>query len=195
MVLVHATDIAAATWLVTSQTPPDQLIRFGPAGYDAYARLRYLPDPTSPGQIETDADVSADHPLWAAQARRALDVLADFTDTPDVCYCCIWDGVAGDLLTTGERHGPLVTVPHRRYVLFRGRLQDCTEAGRGQLGGDSDPAPAFVWPADRRWCFTSDIGVHWAVIGAEHAAVEGLLGIPGLDVVRATPGENPPAYR
>ncbi len=194
MVLLHTTDTAPAVWLESSRTPPQQLMTFGPAGYEAYARLRYIPDPTSPHQLETDADISADHPLWGSQARRALTVLGDFTETADECYFCIWEGVAGDVLSAVERQGPLVTLPHRRYVLFTGRLSDYTEAGGGRFD-DSGPVPAFVWPADRRWCFTSDVDPHWAGIGAEEGAVERLLSTKSLDIVRAIPGDGPPAYR
>jgi hypothetical protein len=166
---------------------------FGPVGYEAYARLRYIPDPTSPGQLETDADIPVDHPLWASQARRALDVLVDFTDTPDECFFCIWEGVAGNVLSVTERQGPLVAIPHRRYVLFTGRLSGYLEFGGGRFD-NSSPAPAFVWPADRRWCFTSDVDTHWAGIGADQAAVERLLNTSGLDMVRAAPNDTPPTY-
>jgi hypothetical protein len=195
MVLVHATETAAAEWLVGSQTPQIQLITFGPVGYEAYARLRYIPDPIGPDQLETDADIPADHEFWAPQARRALNVLAEFTDTPDECFFCLWDGTAGDVLSAAERQGPLVTVPYRRYVLFTGRLRDYLDADGGPFDGDSGPVPAFVWPADRRWCFTSDVDPHWAGIGADRSAIERLLGTPGLDVVRAVPSERPPGYR
>jgi hypothetical protein len=194
MVLVHTTDTAPAAWLVSSPTPPQQLITIGPAGYEAYARLRYIPDPTSPGQLETDADIPPDHPLWGSQARRALAALGEFTDTADECYFCIWEGVAGNVLSANELQGPLITLPHRRYVLFTGRLSDYTEAGSGRFD-DSGPVPAFVWPADRRWCFTSDVDTHWAGIGADQVAVERLLSIASLDVVRAIPNDRPPAYR
>lgn len=194
MVLVHTTDTAPAVWLVSSRTPPQQLITFGPAGYEAYARLRYIPDPTSPGQLETDANISADHPLWGTLARRALAVLRDFTDTADECYFCIWEGVAGNVLSPTERQGPLIALPHRRYVLFTGRLSDYTEADAGRFD-DSDPVPAFVWPRDRRWCFVSDVDTHWAGIGADQVAVERLLSTKSLDIVRAIPNDRPPAYR
>lgn len=193
--LVHTRDTAVAAWLEGAPTPPDQLITFGPAGFEAYVRLRYLPDPEMPGQLETDADVPADRLLWAPQARRALEVLAGFTATPGECFFCFWEGAAGDVLSDTERRGPLVSVPHRRFVLFRGRLGDYTEGRDPRFGGDSAPVPAFVWPADRRWCFTSDVGPHWAGIGADRAAVERLLATPGLDVVEAVPPERPPAYR
>jgi hypothetical protein len=61
--LRHCTDTSAADWLVNSPTPPWQLITFGPLGFEAYARLRYIPDPTRPGQQEHEADVPHDQPL------------------------------------------------------------------------------------------------------------------------------------
>lgn len=195
MVLVYSTNTAAAAWLENSQTPPDQLITFGPAGYEAYARLRYIPDPTFPGQAEADAGIPVDHPRWATQARRALNVLADFTGTPHDCYFCVWDGIAGDMLSAAELQGPLVVLRHRRYVLFAGALKDFTEATDGPFAGDAGPVPAFVWPSDRRWCFTSDVDPHWAGIGADRGAIESLLKTPDLDVVEANPDEHPPVYR
>ena len=193
MGLVHSADVASAAWVVSSPTPPDQLIRFGPVGYEAYARLRYIPDPTQPGQLETDARVPADHPLWASQARRALDTLEDFTGTPHECFFCVWEGTAGDVLSPIERQGPLVVVPHRRYVLFTGPLRSYIEA-RDRRFDDSGPVPALVWPADRRWFLASDVDTHWAGIGATSEAIDRLLNTSGLDVVPATPNEPQPGY-
>lgn len=195
MVLRYTADTAAADWLASSRTPAEQLITFGPSGFEAYARLRYIPDPTSPGQLETDADVPAERQLWTPQVRRALHVLAAFTTTPDQCFFCLWEGGAATALSAAERQGPLVTVPHRRYVLFTGRLADYIEGRDRPLDGDAAPVPAFVWPADRRWCFASDVDTHWAGIGAGQVAVDRLLDTPGLDVVQAIPDQRPPAYR
>jgi hypothetical protein len=182
--LRHCTDTSAADWLVNSGTPPEQLITFGPARFESYARLRFIPDPTHPGQQEHEADVPDDHPLDELQATRALGILAAFTDTPEECYFCFWEGMAGDFLSSDVLQGPMVAVPHRRYALFK-----------GELGNELTEVPAFVWPADHRWCFTSDVDPHWAGIGAERAAIDALLADPELDVVAARPDETPPAYR
>jgi hypothetical protein len=161
-----------------------QLITFGPAGFEAYARLRYIPDPTRPGQQEHEADIPDDHPLDALQATRALGILAAFTDTPEECYFCFWEGMAGDFLPSAVLEGPMVSVPDRRYALFTGRL-----------GDELAEVPAFVWPADHRWCFASDVDPHWAGIGAERAAIDALLEDSELDAVEARPDVTPPAYR
>jgi hypothetical protein len=167
------------------------LITLGPAGYEAYARLRFIPDPSGPGQAEADADVPGNHPPDIAQARIALHQLSPFTDTAQDCYFCVWEGYSDVEIPPG---GPLVDLPHRRYALLQGTLTgiDSWEQALGVHG--PGPPPAFAWPADRKWCFTSDVDPHWAGIGAERAAIDTLVKNPRLDVVPARPAEVYPAY-
>lgn len=182
---------AAADWLLDSDTPPLQLITFGPMGFDCYARLRFIPDPTGPGQEEADAVTSADRMSDIEQTRRALHRLAAFTATPDECYFGVWDGYSDIEVPTSA---PRIELPHRRYALLAGSVSDMDDWEGLGTGGLCAP-PAFVWPADRSWCFASDVDPHWAGIGATPAAVGALLKETGLDVVIAEPGEPQPAYR
>ncbi len=190
MRLRHCSDPSVADWLARSGTPPMQLITFGPAGYPAYARLRFIPDPSRPGQDEADADVPDDHPSDIAQARRALHRLAAFTSTPDDCVFLVWEGYSDIPLPPG----PLAELPHRRYAVFRGPVSAVDDWEDDMGGGHPVAPPAFVWPADRRWCFVSDVDPHWAGIGARRAAVDALVTQPGLDVVPARPDEPQPRY-
>lgn len=192
MPLHHCRDLAPARWLTGSGTPFAQLVGFGPAGFEAYARLRFIADPVRAGQAETDVDLPEDHLPDHVQGQRAWRVLEAFTTTPADCYVCVWEGFGGDGLPPGVLEGPLVTVPHRRYVLFRAPLADLVGL-RDDFGGGRPPA--FVWPADRSWCFACDVDPHWAGIGGSRAAVDALLDEPGLDVVPARPDEPQPAYR
>ncbi|TDB73812.1 hypothetical protein [Micromonospora sp. KC723] len=195
MRLSYCPDTTAADWLVESDTPAEQLITFGPSGFEAFARLRFIPDPTGPGQGEADADVPDDHPSDMEQTRRALRLLAAFTSTPEECYFCLWEGYSDAPLPPEVQRGRLVEVPHRRYALLRGSLNDI-DAWEADLGGGRTIAPpAFVWPADHSWCFVSDVDPHWAGIGAEQAAIDALVGDPQLDVVPARPADSHPQYR
>ncbi|WP_432846603.1 hypothetical protein ACQPXB_38600 [Amycolatopsis sp. CA-161197] len=191
MAFEYLADTSVAEWLARTGTPDEQLILFGPAGYEAYARLRFIPDPERPGQQEADVRLPEDHQSDIQQARRALHELSRLTETPDECYFCVWEGYS-DVTPQGET---LLALPCRRYWLLRGTVNDLddweTELG---TGGPIAP-PAFVWPADRSWCFASDVDPHWAGIGATSQAIERLVDTPGIDVVEARPEERQPLFR
>ncbi|MDQ1742786.1 MAG: hypothetical protein QOE23_1125 [Pseudonocardiales bacterium] len=185
--------LAPADWLVRSKTPWPQLATYGPSCFEAYARLRFLPDPEFAGQRESNVTIPIDHPTEVELARRALRYLAPFTETADECYFCVWDGYGVSEADPAMGHGPLLAIPERRYALFTGPLDDIA---RWERTFTSHPAfaPAFVWPADRRWCFTSDVDPHWAGIGAERAAVDALVTASDIDAVHADPARQPTPY-
>jgi hypothetical protein len=225
--LTFCWDLSAADWIVHSGLPWARLVSFGPAGFDAYARLRFLPDPVRPGQGENEAEQG-----WRiGQLPTLLEVLATHTATPDDCYFCVWEGF-GDTAVAVEddavyiddekavaRAGavaqagvapqpgpdaavpqvPMVEVPNRAYWLFRGPLADVGtwDSAHGWPGQRrlDDADPAFVWPGDRAWCIANDVDPHYAGIGASSPAIGHLLAHPGLDIVRADPRVEPPAYR
>lgn len=162
-----ADDATSGDWLLQSGTIPSDLITFGPMVYPAYARLNYA-DAT----LEDDAEAPTDITL----VREMAVVLGTFTTTPDDCYFCVWDGYAGSFLSDEfARLRKRVQIPGRDYVLFTGPLSALHEWENEFGRGGPAPAPAFMWPRDRRWCFTSDVDTEWATIGAERAAVEKLI--------------------
>ena len=197
MTLSWSTSVDPGRWLFGTVVPWHRLVTFGPDRYEAYARLRFIPDPVRPGQAESDHDLPDDHPTDLEQARTALRVLAGFTQTPDDCWFAVWDGYPGSLdIPSGV---PLLDVPHegfgvpvRRYGLLHGRLSDLD--GWENVVGRLPVPPAFMWPTDHRWCFACDVDPHWAGVGGEGAAVEALLAAPGLDAVRADPARRQPHF-
>ena len=182
MALVPCTDLSAADWLVDSELPWHQLVGFGPEGFAAYCRLRFLPDPTFAGQEEADVD-NEGLPSDGERLRLVLRTLARHTRTPQDWFFCLWDGWSDP----PEPRGPLVVVPYREYFLFRGSLADWDATGIWH-------EPAFVWPADRAWCVARDVDPHWAGIGATREAVGELLADARVDVVPADPGAVQPFY-
>lgn len=205
MTLQHCTDLSAASWIVDGDLPWDRLVCFGPAA-PAYARLRFIPDPTHTGQSENDAAAVGGAAVEAEVLRAALDNLARHTRTPDDCYVGLWDGWYSDLHGSGYPTGPAFprslldgprfAVPNRAFSLFRGPLSDVGDWGAAELwpGHPRTMPPAFVWPADRAWCVANDVDPHWAGIGASEAAITDLLADTRLDVVRADPDEQQPYY-
>jgi len=55
--------VSAADWIVHARIPWEQLVNFGPPDFPAYARLRFIPDPTKPGQVEGSVDVAEGPPV------------------------------------------------------------------------------------------------------------------------------------
>ena len=206
-------DLSPADWITHSDVPWNQLVTFGPDVFPAYARLRFIPDPTAPGQSENDARVGEGHPTDDEQLRTLVGALLDHTATPNDLYFCLWEGwgldggavyMRGDGTRTVEPPSfpahvlaaPRVEVPHRSYLLFRGALTELGRWGAAERwpGSSATWAPAFVWPADRSWCVAKDVDPHWAGIGATEAAVTALVGDPRLDIVRANRHESQPCY-
>jgi hypothetical protein len=55
MTLARSADVSPASWITDSEIPWPQLVTFGPPGFAAYARLRFLRDPAYKDETETDA--------------------------------------------------------------------------------------------------------------------------------------------
>lgn len=183
-----------ARWIVDSETPYEQLITFGPSVFEAYARLRFIADPSCPGQDEADASPPEDSPSELVQTQRALRHLAGFTSTPDDCCFCLWDGYP-DISPPPEVGEPQVVVlPHRRYLMVRGPLSLIDSYADDFGSGRNIMPPAFIWPADRRWCFARDVDTHWAGVGGQSAALHSLAADDVLDVVLAAPDIPQPRY-
>ncbi|MEU8820112.1 hypothetical protein [Actinoplanes sp. NPDC048796] len=184
MTLRLCSDLTAADWIATSDVDWHHLLTFGPGGFAAYARLRFIPDPVRPGQQEADYEGPAGDLTDTEKMGFALETLARHTTTPEDCYFALWDGW-GDAFPA-----PKVLLPEREFFLFRGPL---TSYGDDGVRDDLQP-PAFVWPADHAWCLTADVDPHWAGVGASAAAVADLLTDTRVDVVRADPAAVQPFY-
>ena len=204
MSLAICSDLSPASWIVTSDVPWQRLVTFGPAGFAAYARVRFIPDPFREGQQETEADLYAS-PGETEQWRALLQLLAVGTSDPEDCYFGLWEGWG---FPESARRWPTFDVPRdaeipaRSYFLFHGSLSEAeilgTPADAGIWGAPEfsrGGTPAFVWPSDRRWCVAADVDPHWAGVGASVRVIEQLIADPRLDAVGADPADDQPAYR
>ncbi len=170
--LTPCDDASPFRWIAQDGSPWSRLVSFGPSGFAAYARLRFVPDPAYEGQQEADADAVNDE---AEQLRMVFDVLAEHTRTPRDCYFCLWEGT-GDIVRPDSpvpdededaaaypelraqparvpKHaepprlpGPLVSVPHRSYYLFHGAL---SEAGAWSSPKDGLTSRGSTSPTSR----------------------------------------------
>ncbi|MHA7175913.1 hypothetical protein ACX80D_04605 [Arthrobacter sp. Sr24] len=196
MAIKPCNDTSAAQWITSSKLPWDQLVAFGPEGFDHHARLRFIPDPTHPGQQEGDAGTGDQSLSETEKLSRVLDILRHHTQTPDQLFIAHWDGYGF------EMPAARFEVPHRDYFLYSATSADtCTGEGAWEANREDQaprqqwmPAPAFVWPADHAWCVAHDVDPHWAGIGASAEAIKELLAETRLDLVIANPADPQPAY-
>jgi hypothetical protein len=79
VVLTPCSDLSAASWIMASDRPWQQLVGFGPAGFPAYTRLLFLPDPAYEGQSENDVEIDGHAPSESAQLRAVLEALTRHT--------------------------------------------------------------------------------------------------------------------
>ena len=206
MPLGVCSDLSPTDWIVASDLPWQRLVTFGPPGFAAYARVRFIPDPISEDQQESEADPHAS-PDEVDQWRALLKLIAAATEDPDDCYFGLWEGWG---FPEPAHRWPSFGIPRdahppeRSYFLFHGSLSEAEIWGGGApanagIWGPSEfsrgGAPAFVWPSDHTWCIAADIDPHWAGIGAPVPLIERLISDPRLDAVEAEPAEEQPAYR
>lgn len=186
-------DAAAAEWLLEQDLPWYRLAARGPLGYPAYARLLFIPDPSFPGQ-QTSNVAFAQHALSEQdEVGVALEILSEYTATPDECYFCLWNGWG----TITVDSAPNFTIPGRDYWLFRGALTDyadwnSTDPARWPFG--ACPDAAFIWPADHAWCVTDDVDPHFASIGACTEAIDRIVADRRIDAVFDDPEREPPYW-
>ncbi len=215
MPLTHEPDTATADWIVGSGAAPEVVALQGPAGFPAYATVRFDAGDRDPYRPDPE--------LVALVTRLA----ADHTTTPRRAWFALWEGwgeiEGGDarLLGVDVQHRvlPRVFIPHRNpvtppaferrvleaprvdlggiraYLLFRGALDQVGAWGARPLapGWPRDlPQASLTWPEDRAWVLASDVDPTWFTIGGSPALVEAILAHPGLDAAPATHGSPPP---
>ena len=132
MPLSPATGLRVFDWLRRSTVELDQLITWGPEGFDAYARVRFVPDPTPETPYAADVSLPSDHLSDLEQTQRVLRVLGPFTATAQDCYFCVWDGYS-DLDVAQFPSSTRVSLPTRDYVLLHGSLADINAVSYTQL--------------------------------------------------------------
>jgi hypothetical protein len=149
--------------------------------------------------------------LAAASLRALCAVLGRYTQTPEHCYFCLWDGwglLRGKPATAvvrAAKNGPApppmeteaqlidtprVRLPWRDYLLFEGPLDAATEMGDRGPDYFFPQSPNIFWPADRGWCVATDIELDSTYVAGSAALAQALSSDPGLEVVEARPADR-----
>lgn len=113
-------------------------------------------------------------------ARALVSVLRPRTATPDRCWFAVWEGW-GDLRP--QRGVPTLELPHRRYYLAEGTVDDA-------LRTVSEPdwryqSASMWWPDDRSWFVSTEVDFSWTYVGGTKACIDAVLAHPEIEALRA----------
>jgi hypothetical protein len=184
-----AGDADAAQWLLRSDVHWRDLLRYGPPGFDVYARIAF------PQGFDADTDnLSGEAP--ADTVRAALATLGSYTTTSSNGYAAIWEGwVSG----ASAPQAPRVEIPHRVMLLFTGPVEALRDAPALAWYGSAagvEQEPHLVWPQDQAWCLACEVDEEIEfTVGCSVEASQALArALPGA-VRRVRYGEPAPMYR
>jgi hypothetical protein len=140
--------------------------------------------------------------LYPPDAEALAGIVRDWTQTPERCWFCVWDGYGwpGTPLTApGEpsvplpdpipervRRGPRVRLPNRDYLLYAGPAE--AVLAPAALSGDGQTANLW-WPADQAWCVASEIDLAWTYVGGPAGLIERLLADGRVEALPAGPDD------
>lgn len=181
-----AADADAARWLLQAGVRWQDLVTFGPPGFDVYVRIAL--------SRADDTHESDERPIDAV--RVALATLASFTTTPDHGYAAVWEGWGGGPLSP---RAPQVDIPNREMLLFTGHVETLRDAPAlawyGSAAG-SHQEPHLVWPEDHAWCVACEVDEEVEfTVGCSDEASKALSNALPRAVRRVHYGEPVPTYR
>lgn len=82
--------------------------------------------------------------------------------------------------------GPLVNLPMRSYLLYRGAVEKASAWMRFPYW----QTPNLWWPADRSWIVATEIDLDWTYVGGSDAVIQRVLNDPRLTASTASPTDR-----
>lgn len=184
-----AADAGGAQWLLRSGVDWQDLVRYGPPGFDVYARIAF-PQDSGAGAGSPSGEAPAD------AVRAALTVLGSYTTTSSQGYAAIWEGWTS---MAPPPQAPRVEIPNRVMLLFTGPVEALRDAPAvawyGSAAGIRQD-PHLVWPEDQAWCLACEVDEEIEfTVGCTDAASESLTRALPEAVRRVRYGEQALLYR
>ena len=116
------------------------------------------------------------------ECRTLMNVLREFTSTPDRCFFCLWDGY-GNIDTRLYEASARVRVPGRDYLLFHGPLDAVMSFVEDRVVPFWGDSPNIWWPEDRAWCVATDIDLFDTYAGGSRECIEAVLSNRDLEAL------------
>lgn len=121
--------------------------------------------------------------------RILCETLANFTTTPESCWCAVWEGY-GDLVGLRSYPDlPRLAMPGRDMLLAEGPLDAVPTESFSDPGFPPAPlrgayrSPSFWWPEDRAWCVATDVDLDSTYLGASRECVAAVTADPRIEAM------------
>jgi len=111
-------------------------------------------------------------------ARELVEVLRDWTTTPQRCWFAVWEGWGG--LEPGTSR---IDHPNRRYYLAQGRLEDAASTVYPEDWAHQ--SASMWWPDDRAWFVATEVDLDSTYLGGAKTCVEAVLAHPEIEALRS----------
>ena len=132
-----------------------------------------------------------EHPSWGSlpemgtlpevECKPLLDVLREFTTTPESCYFAVWEGYGGFDERVGKGVAKLASpFLDRKYYIFHGPLDSVMSFCQWEFFLQ---APNIWWPENRAWCVATEIDDLETYVGGSAACIERVLAHPELEAL------------
>ncbi len=122
--------------------------------------------------------------LPMAERAELVELLRQYTATPDDCWFAVWTGYA-DITAVDA---PVLHHPGRDYLVAPGPIDDVVTNPRVAPGHRS---PNIWWPEDRRWVVVTEIDFAWSYVGGPSHLIEDLLSHRDLEVMPVKLSDKP----
>jgi hypothetical protein len=116
----------------------------------------------------------ADGDMESGELAVLATFLTDWTSTPDMVWCCVWEGYGWRELPRQFEGPPRVRLEHRDCLLCTGTMADVCSLPGGW-------APTMWWPEDRAWCVRTDIDGCSTYLAASAACISALTSLTTLE--------------
>jgi hypothetical protein len=126
--------------------------------------------------------------------RILCEILAEFTGTPERCWCAVWEGYGCVVGVRADSTLPRLAMWNRSMIVACGPLSAVAEKsfadGSVDASGESYRSPSLWWPDDRAWCVATDVDMRETYLGASRACVDRLLADDRLEIMRVTADQD-----
>jgi hypothetical protein len=130
------------------------------------------------------------------------EILAEYTRTPERCWCAVWEGYSYMIGLRSDSTLPRLAMWNRPMIVACGSLStvpekpftdgfaDAQQPFTGWESSESYRSPSLWWPDDRAWCVATDVDMQETYLGASAACVNHLLADERLETMRVTADQD-----